>query len=414
MEQDLAGGGMATLERIPAETAIDEGLRCSFCGRHPSAGSDLIGGSDAFICDECVAACNDITADGGVDRSATDDDREEDTDDGADAVVAPTFFRLLTEADVNAVLPMDAVIDAMDGALRRLSTGGVVQPVRTVVPVADEFFAVMPAYVHDPPALGAKLVTVFGRNTALDLPTHLATILLFSPETGALLAVLGGRYITDVRTAAVSAVSARLLARDDASRLAIIGSGVQAGSHLQALERVFELSEVRVWSPTADHQMAFIENMESSTTARLVGADSAEEAVLGADIVVLATSSRSPVVQSEWIKAGAHVISVGACRPDQREMDPSLVVRSRLFVESRAAALAESGDVVMAIKEGLFTAAHIIGELGELLEGTIEGRRTPRDVTIFKSLGSAVEDVVAADLAYRRAVAEDVGREMEL
>jgi ornithine cyclodeaminase/alanine dehydrogenase-like protein (mu-crystallin family) len=160
--------------------------------------------------------------------------------------------------------------------------------------------------------------------------------------------------------------------------------------------------------------MAFIENMESSTTARLVGADSAEQAVLGADIVVLATSSRSPVVQSEWIKAGAHVISVGACRPDQREMDPSLVVRSRLFVESRAAALAESGDVVMAIKEGLFTAAHIIGELGELLEGTIEGRRTPRDVTIFKSLGSAVEDVVAADLAYRRAVAEDVGREMEL
>ena len=408
---------MATLQRIPAETAIDEGLRCSFCGREPSAGSDLIGGSDAFICDECVAACSDITANGGGDRSATDDEGdagEEDTDDGADAVAAPTFFRLLTEGDVTAALPIDAVIDAMDGALRRLSAGGVVQPVRTVVPVADEFFAVMPAYVRDPPALGAKLVTVFGRNTALDLPTHLATILLFSPETGALLAVLGGRYITEVRTAAVSAVSARLLARDDASRLAIIGSGVQAGSHLQALERVFELSEVRVWSPTSDHQMTFIENMESSTTARLVGADSAEQAVLGADIVVLATSSRSPVVQSEWIKAGAHVISVGACRPDQREMDPSLVLRSRLFVESRAAALAESGDVVLAIKEGLFTAAHIIGELGELLEGKIEGRRTPRDVTVFKSLGSAVEDVVAADLAYRRAVAEDAGREMEL
>jgi alanine dehydrogenase len=119
-------------------------------------------------------------------------------------------------------------------------------------------------------------------------------------------------------------------------------------------------------------------------------------------------------VQSEWIKPGAHVISVGACRPDQREMDPALVLRSRLFVESRAAALAESGDIVMAIQEGRFTAAHIVGELGELLAGTIDGRRSPRDVTIFKSLGCAVEDVVAADLAYRRAVAEDAGRELEL
>jgi ornithine cyclodeaminase len=237
---------------------------------------------------------------------------------------------------------------------------------------------------------------------------------LFSPETGALLAVLGGRYLTEVRTAAVSAVSARLLARDEASRLAIIGSGVQARSHLQALEHVFELSDVRVWSPTAEHQAAFIETVEPTTSARLVGTDSAEQAVLGADIVVLATSSRSPVVQSEWIKEGTHVISVGACRPDQREMDPALVLRGRLFVESRAAALAESGDVVMAIQDHRFTAAHIVGELGELLEGTIEGRRSPREVTIFKSLGLAVEDVVAADAAYRRALAGDAGRELEL
>jgi alanine dehydrogenase len=402
---------MATLQKIPAETAIDEGLRCSFCGREPSAGSDLIGGSDAFICDECVATCNEITADGDA-RSPIDD--AGDTEPETDAPGTPTFFRLLTEADVAAVLPVDILIDAMEGALRRLSTGGAVQPVRTVIPVADEFFAVMPAYVREPAALGVKIVTLFGRNTALELPTHLATVLLFSPETGALLAVLGGRYITEVRTAAVSAVSAQLLARDDASRLAIIGSGVQARSHLQALERVFELSDVRVWSPTPEHQAAFIEAMESSTTARMVGTDSAEQAVLAADIVVLATSSRIPVVQSEWIRQGTHVISVGACRPDQREMDPALVLRSRVFVESRAAALAESGDVVMAIEEGRFTAAHIIGELGELLEGKIDGRRSPRDVTIFKSLGSAVEDVVAADLAYRRAVADDMGRELEL
>jgi ornithine cyclodeaminase len=239
-------------------------------------------------------------------------------------------------------------------------------------------------------------------------------VVLFSPETGALLAVVGGSYITEVRTAAVSAVSANLLARDDASRLAIIGSGTQARSHLRALEQVFELSEVRVWSPTPEHQAAFIEEMQPATAARLIGVDSAEQAALAADIVVLATSSPEPVVQSEWIKSGAHVISVGACRPDQREMDPALVSRGRLFVDSRAAALAESGDVVMAIQERRFTDSHIVGELGELIAGKVEGRRSPRDVTIFKSLGLAVEDVVAAELAYRRALAGDSGRELEL
>ena len=142
--------------------------------------------------------------------------------------------------------------------------------------------------------------------------------------------------------------------------------------------------------------------------------DSAEQAVLGAALVVLVTSSSEPVVQNGWIKAGAHVISIGACRPDQREMDPALVQRGRLFVDSRAAALAESGDVILGIQEHRFSALHIIGEIGELIAGKVEGRRSPRDVTIFKSLGLAVEDVAAADLAYRRAVAQDIGRELEL
>src|SRR4051794_10167781 len=404
---------MPTLKRVRAETAIDEGLRCSFYGREPAAESDLIAGADVFICDECVAACSEMTA-------AVDDDEGDDADsEDREAVEEPrsrrqTFVRLLTDGDVAGLLPMDALIEAMEGALRQFSTGRVVQPVRTVLPVGDAFFGVMPAYVREPAALGAKLLSLFTRNGALDLPTHLATILLFSPETGTLLAVVGGGYITEARTAAVSAISADLLARDDASRLAIIGSGAQARSHLQALERVFELSEVRVWSPTPEHQTSFIEEMESSTAARLVGADSAEQACLAADLVVLATSAREPVVQSDWVKAGAHVISVGACRPDQREMDPALVSRGRLFVDSRAAALVESGDVVMAIAERRFTASHIAGELGELLEGTVEGRRSARDVTIFKSLGLAVEDVMAADVAYRRAVAQDLGRELEL
>jgi ornithine cyclodeaminase len=404
---------MPELEKLSAENALAEGLQCSFCNRKPSEGSDLIAGADGVICDECIAACNELIA--GA------DEEPEDTApvDAAEASegrppLQPTYFRLLSEGDVTALLPIDAVMEPMEQALRRFSAGEVVQPVRTVLPIGSEFFGVMPAYVRNPPILGAKLVSVFPRNTAVHLPTHLATVLLFSPDTGALLAVVGGSYITEVRTAAVSAVSANLLARDDAARLAIIGSGTQARSHLRALEQVFELSEVRVWSPTAEHQAAFIEEMEPSTTARLIGVDSAEQAVLTADIVVLATSSPEPVVQSEWIKSGTHVISVGACRPDQREMDPALVSRGRLFVDSRAAALAESGDVVMAIQEHRFVASHIVGELGELIDGKVEGRRSPREVTIFKSLGLAVEDVVAAELAYRRALAGDSGRELEL
>ena len=310
---------------------------------------------------------------------------------------------------------MDELIDAMDGALRRFSAGEVLQPVRTVLPVGErEFFGVMPAAVREPAAIGVKLVTVFGGNAAAGLPTHLATICLFSPHTGALVAMMDGTRITEARTAAVSAVSAKALARDDSSVLAIIGSGVQARSHLVAMEHVFDLSDIRVWSPTPDHQYAFITDMESETGTKVVGSDSAERAVHNADLIVLATSSSEPIVGDEWIKSGAHVVSVGACRPNQREMDPALVARGRLFVDSRAAALIESGDVAMGIAEGHFKASHIAGELGEVLAGTVEGRRSLREITIFKSLGLAVEDVVAAELVDQRAIQQDVGEELDI
>jgi alanine dehydrogenase len=412
---------MSALQKIAATDAATQGLRCSFWGKRPADDSDLVAGPKVYICDECVATCNDMLSaeDNGHDDDpdeSSDVDGEETTLRGAEPPVKRRYFRLLTEGDVAGLLTADDLDDAMAEALRRVSSGDVVQPLRTVLPIGsgEDVLAVMPAFLPEPAVLGAKLVTVFGRNTALDLPTHLASVLLFSAETGALLAVLAGSYITEMRTAAVSALSADLLARDDAAVLAIVGSGAQARSHLQALERVFELSETRVWSPTADHQLAFIDEMRPRTHARLVGTDSAEQAVSNADLVVLATSSRVPVVQSEWIKAGAHVISVGACRPDQREMDPALVKRGRLFVDSRAVAMAESGDIVMGIQEHHFTPSHIVGELGELLGGKIEGRRSLRDVTIFKSLGMAIEDVVAADLAFRRAVVKEVGQELEL
>ena len=325
------------------------------------------------------------------------------------------YFRLLTAEHVSSLLPMDELIDAMEDALRRFSLGEIVQPVRTVVPVGERgFFGIMPALVPQPAAIGAKLVTVFHENRERDLPTHLAAICLFSPHTGALVALMDGRRITEDRTAAVSAVSANALAREDSAVLAIIGSGVQARSHLLAMDHAFTLSEIRVWSPTPDRQLAFLNDMTETTEARLIGGNSAQDTVRGADLVVLATSASEPVVQNEWIRSGAHVMSVGACRPHQREMDPALIRRSRFFVDSRAAALVESGDVVLGLKDGAFRQSHIIGELGEVLAGKVQGRRSSSDVTVFKSLGLAVEDVVAADLVYRRAVEHGQGIELQL
>ena len=357
-------------------------------------------------------------------------------------------FRVLTEPDVKAVLSMDDLIDTMAAALQRFSTGRVVQPVRPTIPIADDaFFATMPAFVRganagaagpasggadkrEGAALGAKLVTVFGSNAARGLHSHLATIVLLDPETGALLALLDGRYITEARTAAVSAVSSRLLARKTASSLAIIGTGVQARSHLEALSRVHQLRHVTVWSPNKVHRDQFVDEAKTATgsdrgqtgvrprsdpslTPEIRAVDHAGEAVVGADIIVLVTSSPAPVLENGWVKPGAHVISVGACRPTQREMDPALVARAHLYVDSRAAALVESGDVVMGIREGRFTADHIIAELGELVERGA-GRTSDTEITIFKSLGMAVEDVTAADLAYRRAVERGIGTEHAL
>jgi alanine dehydrogenase len=325
-------------------------------------------------------------------------------------------FRLLTEQQVQSLLPMADLIAAMEAALARFSAGEVLQPVRSVLTVGPTkaFFGLMPAYVPNPGSLGAKLVTVFADNPSKQLPSHLATIVLLDPETGSLQALMDGRYITEARTAAVSAVSARFLAKRDAATLALIGSGVQARSHLEAFAEVRQLKDVRVWSPTAASRERFVREMSGHVAAPIRAAATAEEAVRGADLIVLATSSVSPVIENQWVGAGAHVVSVGACRPDQREMDPDLVARARLYVDSRAAALVEAGDVVMSMASGLFTAAHIRGELGEVVLGRADGRQADGDITIFKSLGMAVEDVVAADLVLRRAVETGAGTELTL
>jgi alanine dehydrogenase len=292
----------------------------------------------------------------------------------------------LEENAVGRLLRMAEVIPAMERALADFSSGTVVQPVRTMLPVAEYqgFLGLMPAYTGS--ALGTKLVTFYPRNT--DVPTHHATILLFKPETGEPLVTMDGRHITEVRTAAVSAVATDHLARPDASVLAIIGSGVQARSHLEALRLVRELREIRVWSPR--RAAAFAEEHGVDATA------SAEEAVRGADVVVTATTSPTPVLSGEWLSPGAHVNAVGAPRPDWRELDDEVLHRSRVYVDSREAALKESGDVL--------AAREVFAEIGQVAAGTKPGRRSAEEVTLFKSLGLAVEDVATAELVYRKAL----------
>ena len=290
---------------------------------------------------------------------------------------------VLDEAAVRRLLRMDALVPAMADALRELSAGRIVQPVRLMIPVEEHgFFATMPAYTVG--GLGAKLVTFYPGNVGL--PTHHATIVLFDPATGAPLVLMDGRLITEMRTAAVSAVATRCLARPDARVLAILGSGVQAGSHLEALRLVRDIADVRVWSPR--HAGAFAERHR----VRAVG--SVGEAVRGADLVVVATSARTPVLRGEWLCPGAHVNAVGACRPDWRELDDDLVRGARLYVESREAATRESGDVM---------AGTVVGEIGEVVAGTAPGRRTGDEITLFKSVGVAAEDVAAAALVWRLA-----------
>jgi alanine dehydrogenase len=287
--------------------------------------------------------------------------------------------------DVRRLLTYEALLPAMATALADYSAGKAEQPVRTTIPIAESggYLFVMPAYASGVKALGAKLVSYFPSNKGME--THFATIQLFNPATGEPLASMDGGLVTEMRTAAVSAVATRALARDNASSLAILGAGVQARSHLAALRQVRDFREIRVWSPRSAEAFAR-EN-------RVHLAKSAQACVEGADVVVVATTSRTPVLEGNWVAEGAHVNSVGAAIRDWRECDDQFVKRATVFVDSREGAKAESGDVI--------AAGRIDAEIGEVLLGRHPGRSSRSEVTWFKSLGMAVEDVVAADLVMR-------------
>lgn len=327
----------------------------------------------------------------------------------------PTLNRLviLDRRDVTSLLPMDECIDVMATALRTVARGDAILPLRPMIRLPDSpnIFALMPAYLGEPRSLGVKVLTVFPVNHGTPVDAHQGAVLLFEADHGRLLAILDATTVTAIRTAAVSGVATRLLARDDAEDLAILGAGTQARTHLEAMIVVRPIRRVRIWSRTTDHARALAQHARERFDVHADVCATPAQAVAHASIVCTTTASPTPILEGAWLAAGAHVNAVGACIPTTRELDTEAVRRARLYVDRRESALAEPGDILVPIDEGAITADHIVAEVGELMldRAPSLGRRSPDEITIFKSLGLAVEDVAAAQHVYRKAHMNGVG-----
>jgi ornithine cyclodeaminase/alanine dehydrogenase-like protein (mu-crystallin family) len=324
---------------------------------------------------------------------------------------APTGLLIVSGADVRRALPMSDCIEAVARAMRTLSTGGADVPLRTVMqlPGGRNFFGVMPGYLDDPRGLGAKIITVYPDNANRGLPSHLGLVVLFDAEIGFPLAVMDAAEITAIRTAAASAVATRALARKDAAHLAILGTGEQAVTHLEAISKVRTLRSVRVWSRSIEKAERFAEAQGPRLSVRVEASKTAEDAVKGADIVCTVTASREPVLNGAWLGRGVHVNLVGASRLNAREADDDVVTGSRFFVDSRTSARAEAGELKHAMDAGLVSESHILGEIGDVLNGSVVGRTGEQDLTVYKSLGVAAQDLAAAHIIYERAVRDGIG-----
>ena len=338
---------------------------------------------------------------------------------------------VLSGRELHGLLPPDGCAEAMREALIARALGRVCQPLRTVIrPDRTEgLIALMPAVLApagedggpapDPPAqpregaYSLKAICIFPGNPARGLDTHQGVVLLSSAYTGEPVAVLNASAVTEIRTAAVSVVATLLLARADATELAIVGTGVQAGAHLLAMSAARRLTGIRVAGRDEARARRFADAMRGRTAVPVTACGSVAEAVDGAGIVVTATSSAEPVLRREWLAPGAHINAVGACLPQARELDTATMAAAALFADSRESVLAEAGDYLLAEAEGAIGPGHVRAELGEVLAGRAPGRTSGAEITVFESLGLAVEDLAAAVLAYRNAVAVGEGSWVE-
>ena len=338
---------------------------------------------------------------------------------------------VISQAEIRSLLPMRQCIDVVRDALATLATGDALLPLRSVMWLPDRVGALgmMPAFLGPSGTFGVKTVSVFPGNAGTELDSHQGTVMLFDAENGSLRAIVDATEITAIRTAAASAVATSALANNalannalannalanngDAPVLAILGSGSQAATHLEAMLAIGTFAEVRIWSRQPANTKRFVESHPSDATV-LRAVDDVAAAVQGADVVCTTTASNEPVLHGALLEPGMHINAVGSSVPFARELDGAAMARCRLFVDRRESLLNESGDYLMAKAEGAVTEASIVGELGQLLIGSIEGRRDATEITLFKSLGLAIEDLAAADLVYRNAAASGAGTEIEL
>jgi len=318
---------------------------------------------------------------------------------------------VLTQPEVRRLLPMRACMDLLAEAFRSLGRGEGINPLRSAIRLPGErgVLGLMPGMSGSPEALGLKVVTVFPGNHGTPYDAHQGLVVLFDTEFGLPTAILDASEVTSIRTAAASGVATELLAREDSMDLAIIGSGVQARTHLEAMIEARPIQRVRVYSPTEANRNAFADMESARQGIPVEPVDSAEEASRGADIICTVTSSREPVLKGEWISPGTHINAAGSSVKSTRELDTGAVAGSRLYVDRRESTLNEAGDFLFPKGEGAIDDAHIVGELGEILLGELAGRESEGEITLFKSLGLAVEDLVSAHYVLERAREEGVG-----
>ena len=323
---------------------------------------------------------------------------------------------ILSRSDIEFLLTMPKCIELMESALVSLARGEVILPLRPVLRVPDSpnVFALMPAYSKALKAIGTKLITVYPGNHGTSLDSHQGVVLLFDGENGSVLAMMDAASITAIRTAAVSGVATRLLARTNATTLAILGAGVQARTHIDAMLAVRPFTKILVWSRTPDHAREVADDATRRHQVEAEAAQSAADAVSAADVVCTVTAAREPVLRGEWLKPGTHINAVGASVPTARELDTEAVKRARIFVDRRESALNEAGDILIPMKEGAITADAIVAEVGELLANGSPARLGEMEITLFKSLGLAVEDLACAHYLHGRAKTDGSGTWAEL
>lgn len=324
----------------------------------------------------------------------------------------------LTRKDVQSVLTMRDAIEAVEDGFRRLAQNKVILPQRTAIRLTEQqgLHLGMPAFIGgeggDTGVLALKSVTVFPGNPAkFALPTTLATLLLMDPKNGALLAIMEAGFLTAMRTGAASGVATKYLARENASTVGIFGAGAQARTQLQAICAVRRIESVRVCDPVAEARERFIKELSAQLSATVTEADS--KTCAQSDIVVTATSSKTPVFDGTWLKAGTHINGIGSHSPDARELDTETIVRSRIIADHVASRLAEDADFMIPLKEGSISESHIEISLGEVIAGLKPGRTSEEEITLFKSGGLAVQDAITAAKVYDLARRSGVGREVE-